>query len=96
MRVFMILARTVLSAFLIACGLFFAISDRAAAQGFGFGSVVGGISIDADGIVSNLDPQALESLADERRAALGSGLETVGDGTHRKVSLAEVIAAVDA
>jgi hypothetical protein len=96
MRVFMILARTVLSAFLIACGLFFAVADRAAAQGFGFGSVVGGISIDANGIVSNLDPQALESLADERRAALGSGLETVGDGTLRKVSLANLIAAVDA
>lgn len=92
----MIRARPVLSAFLIACGLVVMAADRAAAQGFGFGSVVGGISIDADGIVRNLEPQALQALADDRRAALGDDGDTVADGAMRKVSLAKVIAAVEA
>jgi hypothetical protein len=90
------LARPVLPAVLIACGMLVTLAERAAAQGFGFGSVVGGISIDADGIVRNLDPLAMESLADERRAAIGGPGEVVGDGSLRKVSLAKVIAALDA
>jgi len=90
------LIRTVLSAVLIAGGMVVALADRAAAQGFGgFGSVVGGISIDADGIVRNLDPQAITSLAEERRAALGTAGEAVGEGSLRKVSLAKVIAALE-
>lgn len=87
------LARTVLPAFLIACGLFATVADRAAAQFFG--AVVGGISIDADGIVRNLDPAALESLADDRRAALGTAGDAVAEGGLRKVSLAKLVAAVE-
>ena len=59
----------------------------------GFGAV-GGISVDADGIVRNLDPKAVESLANERRQALAGG--AVGRGRAaalRKVSLARIIAA---
>jgi hypothetical protein len=89
------LARTVLPALLIACGMVLTLADRVRSQGFGFGSVVGGISIDADGIVRNLEPEALETLADERRAALAAAGEAVGDGALRKVSLATVIAALD-
>ena len=89
------LARTVLPALLIACGMVLTLADRAHSQGFGFGSVVGGISIDAGGIVRNLEPEALETLADERLAALATADEAVGDGALRKVSLAEVIAALD-
>jgi hypothetical protein len=65
-------------------------------MGMGMGAV-GGISIDADGIVRNLDPKAIESLAKARREALAGG---VGDGGTpaklRKVSLAKIVAAVKA
>ena len=54
---------------------------------------VGGIAIDADGIVRNLDPRAIESLAAERRAALADA-DAVKAGTLRKVSLAAMTAAV--
>jgi hypothetical protein len=66
---------------------------KAAAQ-FGRGGFqsVGGISIDAEGIVQNLDPQAIEALVAERRAAVGDGLG--GGAELRKVSLAKVVAAV--
>ena len=64
--------------------------------GFGFGGAVGGISIDADGIVRNLDPQAVSALADERRRLLGGSSATkVTAGALRKVSLARVVAAVE-
>jgi hypothetical protein len=59
----------------------------------GFGAAVGGIAIDADGIVRNLDARAVESLAAERRAALADA-DAVKAGTLRKVSLAAMTAAV--
>ena len=58
----------------------------------GFGGGVGGVSIDADGIVQNLDPRAVESLSQERRAILG-GAKEVRAADRRKVSLAAVAAA---
>jgi hypothetical protein len=64
--------------------------------GFGFGGGVGGISIDAQGIVRNLDPQALTTLADERRKLLGASPAAQGKaGPLRKVSLARIVAAVE-
>ena len=64
--------------------------------GIGFGAV-GGISIDADGIVRNLDPQAVESLARERRQALAGATDDRGtDAKLRKVSLAKIVKAVTA
>lgn len=64
--------------------------------GFGFGAV-GGISIDADGIVRNLEPQAAESLAKERRQALTGGAGDLGTKAKlRKVSLAKIVAAAKA
>jgi hypothetical protein len=55
---------------------------------------VGGISIDAGGIVGNVEPGALESLARDRRALLDGVALPAGDGGLRKVSLAAVVAAV--
>jgi hypothetical protein len=69
----------------------------AAAQfgGGGFGNqAVGGISVDAKGIVGNLDPKAAEELAVERRRALADGNWTGKAGDSRKVSLKAVAAAV--
>ena len=64
-------------------------------MGMGFGGAVGGISIDADGIVRNLDPRAVESLAKERREALAGGKANRGAVAKlRKVSLAKIVAAV--
>lgn len=66
--------------------------------GFG-GQAVGGISIDADGIVRNIDPKALESLARERREALAgvaAGPGKAAAGSFRKVSLARIVAAAKA
>jgi hypothetical protein len=87
------LARPVLSTVLLACGLLVAVGDRASAQFFG--AVVGGISIDANGIVSTIGPEALQSLADDRRAALGDDGDAIADGALRKVSLSKLIAALD-
>ena len=65
--------------------------------GFGFGGAVGGISIDADGIVRNLDPRAVESLAKERRDVLAGAAADRGTAAKlRKVSLAKIVAAVKA
>jgi len=82
-------------AFLLAVGLVLSLPVAAQAQfGGGFGNqAVGGISIDAEGIVRNLDPAALELLATERRAALGDETGTAGE--LRKVSLARVVAALE-
>ena len=90
-------ARTVCLACLAACGLVVVMEGRAAAQfggAGGFGSqAVGGIAIDTDGIVRNLEPQAVEALAAERRKAIGEGL---GDAAERRcVSLAKIVAALD-
>ena len=74
--------------------------DEASAQmgGMGMGmGAVGGISIDADGIVRNLDPRAVESLAKERRQAFVTGAADRGAAVKlRKVSLAKIVAAVKA
>jgi len=79
-------------AMLVAAALCWA-GDTAHAQfRGGFGAGVGGIAIDADGIVRNLEPQAVESLSQERRAILGAA-KGVEAGEHRKVSLAAVAAA---
>lgn len=62
--------------------------------GVGFGAV-GGISIDADGIVRNLEPQATTALAEERRRVLRAGGEAAAaPAALRKVSLARLVAAV--
>ncbi len=90
-------SRPAFFALLPICGLLVALPRPACGQfggGFGFGQAVGGISIDADGIVRNLDPAALESLAAERREALGDDTGVAGD--LRKVSLARVVAALEA
>ena len=62
-------------------------------MGFNRGGV-GGIAIDAEGIVSNLQPGAIEALAAERRAALAKKSLPAAAGELRKVSLARIIAAV--
>ena len=75
---------------------------EAAAQfgggGMGMFGAVGGISIDADGIVRNLDRGALESLADDRRKALSGDVHNddlpAEQGRLRNVSLARITAAV--
>jgi hypothetical protein len=86
-------SRTAFPALLLACGVVLAVSEPAIAQmGFG-GGAVGGIAIDAKGIVGNLDPMALETLAVERRSALG---EVAGEASElRKVSLAKIVAALE-
>jgi hypothetical protein len=61
--------------------------------GFG-GQAVGGISIDTDGIVRNLEPRALESLAAERTRALADAAWNGTAGRMRKVSLHAVMQAV--
>lgn len=73
---------------------------RAGAQGVGGGGfggfggqAVGGIAVDADGIVRNLDPAALEALAKDRRAALAKA-KLAGPADLRKVSLAGIVDAV--
>jgi hypothetical protein len=100
MRVFMSRYRTPSVAWLMTAGLGFGLGflvpEHAAAQfggGFG-GQQVGGIAIDARGIVGNLDPAAVESLAAERQKALADAGGEPSD--LRKVSLARIIAAVEA
>ncbi len=67
----------------------------ALAQGFGIGGqAVGGITVDTAGIIRNLDPQAVESLAAERTKALADANWTGKAGAARKVSLKAVAAAV--
>jgi len=90
--------RTPFSAWFVATGLWVLVSDAAQAQfnGNGFGNqAVGGIAIDAQGIVANLDPKALESLAAERQRTLADAADAAPSDL-RKVSLAGVVAAVEA
>jgi hypothetical protein len=63
--------------------------------GFGFGQAVGGISIDPDGIIRNMDAGAVDALARDRKAALADAAIPKA-GKMRKVSLARVIASVAA
>lgn len=80
---------------LVAALLAVALSASAEAQFFG-GQAVGGISIDAGGIVRNVDAGVLEELSATRRKALaGEGPEASKDGL-RKVSLARLSKAVEA
>ncbi len=88
-------SRTWFTVGLLAGVLLACLENKAAAQfgGGGFGAqAVGGITIDAEGIVRNVEPRALEALAAERKAAIGDGLG--GAAELRKVSLAKVVEAV--
>ncbi len=62
--------------------------------GFGFGQAVGGIAIDAEGIISNIDPAARQELSATRRAALAKAVPLEAAAV-RHVSLAGVIKAID-
>ena len=63
--------------------------------GGGFGNqAVGGIAVDAEGIVRSLEPQALESLAFERTRALADAGWSGKQAASRTVSLKAVAAAV--
>ena len=68
--------------------------------GLGFGQAVGGISVDTDGIIRTLDPQAVQALAEERQKALAEAAAdpagVPGKGELRKVSLAGLVATVKA
>jgi hypothetical protein len=86
-------SRTAFPALLLACGVLWVGTERTSAQFLG-GGAVGGIAIDAAGIVRNLDPAARETLAAERRAALGDATGEASD--LRKVSLAKIAAALEA
>lgn len=84
-----IVARAALLAFGIATSCF--------GQGFGGfgGQAVGGISIDAHGIVRNLDPEASQELATRRRDLLARTPDAGGRATPlRKVSLGGLCKAV--
>ncbi|MFM7251413.1 MAG: DUF1598 domain-containing protein [Planctomycetaceae bacterium] len=71
-------------------------APAARAQFFGGNQAVGGISIDAAGIVRTVDPGALAEMAAARRTALADvGLAGSGDGL-RKVSLAGIVRALEA
>lgn len=90
--------RTPFPAWFVAAGLCVLGSEVAQAQfnGNGFGNqAVGGIVIDAQGIVANLDPKALESLAAERQRTLADAAAREPSEL-RKVSLAGIVAAVEA
>jgi len=68
-----------------------------AQMGFGFGQAVGGISIDAHGIVRTLDPEASLELAARRREMLAkTPLPQGKPAALRKVSLARLCKAVEA
>lgn len=66
-----------------------------AQMGMRMGGAVGGISVDAQGIVRNLDPNIAADLAAERRDAVKE-LRLGKPGSLRRVSLARLVAAVDA
>jgi hypothetical protein len=84
--------RMAVSMGLVAMGLVLGLSEKAAGQ-FGI-QVPGGVWIDPEGIVRNLEPEALEALAAKRREALGA--EAGGAAADlRRVSLARIVAAVE-
>ena len=90
----------------VATSLAWAVGLAHAQGNFGGGGLgaqaVGGISIDAEGIIQNLDPKALEALAATRRTALAEAAAVepfgkIGKPTAlRKVSLKRLIAAIEA
>lgn len=65
-----------------------------AQMGMGMRGGVGGISVDAQGIVQNLAPNIAEDLAAERREAV-KGLRLGKPGGLRRISLGRLVAAVD-
>jgi hypothetical protein len=65
-----------------------------AQMGMGMRGGVGGISVNAQGIVQNLAPNIAEDLAAERREAV-KGLRLGKPGGLRRISLARLVAAVD-
>lgn len=82
------------SASLVACLM----ASPASAQmgGFGFGQAVGGISVDAHGIVRTLEPEASQELAARRRDLLSKAELPQGKAAAlRKVSLARLCKAVE-
>jgi hypothetical protein len=84
-----VLATAVVAASLLGVG-------RAHAQIGGIrGGAVGGISVDPQGIIQNIDPRAAEELAAERRGAV-KGMVAGKAGGPRHVSLARLVAAVEA
>lgn len=82
-----------LSAAVAAAACLMAANSAVAQMGFG-NQVVGGIAIDAAGMVANLDPQASEQLAAERTRLLAGADITAAKS--RKVSLAGLLEAVRA
>lgn len=68
----------------------------AAQMGFGFGQAVGGISIDAHGIVRNLEAEASQELAARRRDLLARNPVEATPAPLRKISLARLCQAVEA
>jgi hypothetical protein len=76
---------------------FVALENSACGQfgggGFGF-QQVGGITIDATGIIGTMDGKAVESLAQDRRAALAASSLPAQPGELRKVSLKALVATV--
>jgi len=74
-----------------------AVADSARGQGFGGfgGQAVGGISIDAGGMIRTLDPRVSAELAAERRAAIAAVEAGGGQAPLRKVSLARLLEAVE-
>lgn len=88
-------------AILAVLAVIFACRDAAAQRGglgggggFGFGQAVGGIAIDAEGIIKNVDPAALQELAVTRRAALAKG-DAPEAAAERRVSLKGLLQAID-
>jgi len=97
MFAFRLCSATRLGVFVAATALIVVSATTVFGQGFGGGfgnQAVGGISVDARGIVGNLDPTAVESLAAERRRALADAGWSGTPGDARKVSLKAVAAAV--
>lgn len=82
-----------LSAAVAAAACLMAANSAVAQMGFG-NQVVGGIAIDAAGMVANLDPQASEQLAAERTRLLAGA--TITAANSRKVSLSGLLEAVQA
>ncbi len=90
-------ATRALAVLVVAATCLIASARPARAQGFGgFGQAVGGISIDAAGIVGIVDGAALDSLAADRRRMLATGDAPAGRHELRKLSLAALVKAVTA
>ena len=69
------------------------LTDRVFGQGAGFGAqAVGGISVDTDGIVRAINPQALASVAAQRKKILSENPPQTGQRSElQKVSLKRIL-----